>query len=254
MTRAPERQEGQVETSDRIRLVYDHLVSGADTLIVVSHGIFGHRRLPELEQLARRLAGPFDVLTFDCRGHGESSGRFSFGMHEWRDLADLVDQMRGDYRAVAGIGFSFGGFHTCVAAARTGCFDAAVLVSTPKDLFIADHLPSGRGLLGSLPLMTKRKRRRARFGFELGRRVTPLQCIGDIAVPLHIVHGDRDWLVHHRHALELHRRARVPTALSILDGGVHAEYLITQMPQRFLPLLQNWLSDTLQNGAGSERS
>jgi pimeloyl-ACP methyl ester carboxylesterase len=235
------------ETPTGVRLEYDLTTSGADALIIVSHGVFAHRGLHELETLTAALAERFDVLRFDCRGHGGSSGRFSFGQNEWRDLAALTERSRAGYRAVGGIGFSFGGFHTCLAAARARCFDAAMLVSTPKDFGIADHLPSGRGLAASIPRMRARRRRRARLGSPFGRRLMPIQCIGEIAVPLHIVHGDSDWLIHHRHAIALQRAAPARTPLTILEGGLHAEYLIDQMPRRFLPLVADWFAMALRS-------
>src|SRR5207248_3231822 len=100
-----------------------------------------YRRLEELQQLAAHLSRRFDVVTFDCRGHGESGGRFSFGLREWRDLAELAASVGAKYRAVGGIGFSFGAFHTCLAAARARCFDSVMLVSGPKDFRILDHNP-----------------------------------------------------------------------------------------------------------------
>lgn len=236
------------ETPTGVHLEYDLTTSGANALIIVSHGIFAHRRLPELQTLTTALSDRFDVLCFDCRGHGESSGRFSFGRHEWRDLVALADSFGARYAAVGAIGFSFGGFHTCLAAARTRCFNAVMLVSTPKSFHIADHLPSGRGLIASIPRMRarrRRRRRRTRLGSPFGRRLMPIQCIGEIEAPLHIVHGDCDWLIHHRHALALRRAAADRALLTVLEGGLHAEYLVDQMPERFLPLMVNWLASVL---------
>jgi surfactin synthase thioesterase subunit len=73
----------------------------------------------------------------------------------------------------------------------------------------------------------------------------PIECIAEINVPLHIVHGDADWLIHHRHAIELHRKAPLRTPLTLLDGGLHAEYLVEQMPERFMPLVSGWFEETL---------
>jgi pimeloyl-ACP methyl ester carboxylesterase len=238
---------GRFLTSSGITLAYDLIQSGSDRLVVLSHGIFGHRGLPELRRLAEALAPELDVLLFDCRGHGESGGRFSFGREEWRDLAELVRSVGQPYRAVAGVGFSFGGFHTCLAAARARCFDAVMLVSAPKDFGILDHNPFGPGLRESLRLMPRRSRPRTRLALALalGRRTMPIDCVGEVRVPIHFVHGDQDWLIHPRHARLLFERAWPQRELTVLEGGLHAEYLIEQMPDRILPLIRLWLHKIL---------
>jgi uncharacterized protein len=237
-----------LRTAGGVELAFDRYGSGSDTLVVVSHGLQAHRGLTEIRRLAAHLAGRCDVVALDCRGHGESGGRFSFGRHEWRDLAEAVGQLRGSYRAVGGIGFSFGAFHTCVAAARAGCFDSVMLVSGPKSLWVLDHNPLTAGLARSLGLMLHRRRKRTRFSMRdgFGWRVTPEQCIGELRAPVHFVHGDADWLVSAGHSAALYEQARSPKRLTVLPGGLHAEYLLLQMPERFLPLVDEWLDTTLR--------
>ncbi len=242
-------QSPQIEsfvTNSGVRLVCDLYRGGHDSLVVVSHGITANRRLPELIRLAEHLAASHDVLTYDVRGHGESSGRFSFGLHEWRDLAQLVRRYAAGYDRVAGIGFSFGSFHTCVAAAETACFDALVLVSGLARLWMFDH-----NLFRPGPFIQERRYKRGRRaggfrpGFELGRRVTPMQCVARVRAPMQIVHGTRDWLIDKKHSEGLAARATAPCDLVIIEGGVHAEFLIDQMPERFLPLVGGWLDEHL---------
>ena len=239
-------REQRFRTSSGIDLALDRYGSGSRRLVVLSHGIFGHRHLDEIRALASHLSDRFDVIAFDCRGHGDSTGRFTFGRHEWNDLAELVAAVRGPYQAVAALGFSFGAFHTCLAAATTGCFDAVMLVSGPKDFRVLDHNPFGPGFLASIGPMRRRRRRRTRLALELavGRRTMPIDCVAQIRVPLHIVHGDQDWVVHHRHAEELHKKAD-GAELTILEGGLHAEYLLAQMPGRMFELIDGWLDRAL---------
>ncbi len=240
-------------TSDGIALAVDFHGGGAPCLVVVSHGIFGNRRMTEIQVLARALVPHFDLVTFDCRGHGSSSGRFTFGKREWRDLADLVESYRRRYDKIAGIGFSFGGFHTCVAGGLTGCFDAVLLVSAPKDFWILDHNPLHGGLWKSFRLMAGRKRTWTRLAPALGRRTMPIDCVGAMGAPVRVLHGDRDWLIHHRHGWLLFEAAVEPKSLDILEGGIHAEYMITQMPARFLGLVKKRLLQDLPPREGADR-
>ena len=43
----------------------------------------------------------------------------------------------------------------------------------------------------------------------------------------------------------MHARARGPKKPTVLEGGLHAEYLISQMPERFIPAVADWFSETL---------
>jgi pimeloyl-ACP methyl ester carboxylesterase len=238
---------GWFQTATGAELAFDRYGSGSERLVILSHGIFGHRRLEELRRLAEALTPRFDVIVYDCRGHGDSSGRFSFGLLEWRDLASLAEGLGSGYRSVAGVGFSFGGFHTCVAAARARCFDAAMLISAPKNFRILGHNPFGPGLRAGFRLMLARKRRRTRLDLlrAFPRRTMPIDCVAEIRVPLHIVHGDQDWVVPIRHARALYERAWEKRQLTLLPGGLHAEYLIEQMPGTVVPLIASWLDREL---------
>ena len=114
---------------------------------------------PEHRLLAKRLCGIADVLTLDARGHGDSGGTFTYGVREPEDLAALARSLRPEYDRLGGLGFSYGGFHTIVAAARDGVFDAVAVVGTPHHLFIFDQNFLTAGLARSLPLLLRRRRR-----------------------------------------------------------------------------------------------
>src|SRR5574341_221215 len=101
---------------DGVTLRLSRIGSGRRDAILVVPGIFMHRESPEHRLLAARLKTLADVVTMDVRGHGDSGGVFSFGMREPEDVAEVEALLRRDHDRVFGLGFSFGGFHTCVAA------------------------------------------------------------------------------------------------------------------------------------------
>ena len=244
---APREETGSFRAPDGTPLAWTRLRTGAKRLVIVSPGILMDRGGPEHRLLAARLAGLADVLTLDTRGHGDSGGRFSFGVREPEDLAALARALRPEYERVGGVGFSFGGFHTIVAAARHGVFDAVAVVGTPHRLFILDHNFLTLGLARSLPLVLRRRRRRTRLGLWPGAvPAVPSRLVGRIAPrPLLVVHGSDDWLVPPSHARRLYAAAGEPKQLALVQGGLHAETMLLDAPEPLLGVLVAFLDRRL---------
>jgi pimeloyl-ACP methyl ester carboxylesterase len=239
---------GDFRTRDGVVLRYTRRGRGRRSAVLVAPGIFMHRESDEHLLVGERLSDVADVVTLDVRGHGDSGGAFTFGVKEPEDVAELAAHLRGTYDRVGGLGFSFGGYHTVVAAARHHCFDAVALVGTPHRLFILGHNFLTPGLLRSVPLMLRRRRRLTRINpTALMGRATPSRLVADIApAPLLIVHGTDDWLIPADHARVLFERAAEPKRLLLLPGALHAEYIVTTEPDSLLAPLAAFFSEALR--------
>ena len=236
-----ECEHGTFTAPDGARLCYTLRGRGQRRVVLVVPGIFMHRESNEHRLLAERLSAIADVVTLDVRGHGDSGGAFSFGRREPADVAALARWLRGRYQLVGGLGFSFGGYNTAVAAARERPFDAVALVAAPRNLFLLDHNFLTRGLLRSLPLALRRKRRWTQLSPAALRRPSPPQrLVHRIApTPLLIAHGTADWLIPVKHARALYARAGEPKQLVLLEGALHAENILADDPEPLLlPLLE----------------
>jgi pimeloyl-ACP methyl ester carboxylesterase len=235
-------------TRDGVTLRLTRHGNGGRAVVLVVPGVFIHRESPEHRLVAERLSEVADVVSLDVRGHGDSGGAFTFGLREPDDVWEVAAFLRGRYERVGGVGFSFGGYHTAVAAARHRCFDAVALVGTPHRLFILDHNFLTRGLLRSLPWMMRRRRRLTRLGVgALRGRPAPSDVVDRIApTPLLVAHGTDDWLIPAEHARVLYRRAAEPKSLLMIEGGLHAENILAADPDSLLAPLASFLSDALR--------
>ena len=235
---------------DGVRLRLTLRRAGHGRALLVVPGILMHRSGPEHQLLARHLARIADVATLDVRRHGDSGGWFTWGRREHEDVARVATWLRSEagYARVGGLGFSFGGFHACVAAALHGCFDVLATVAAPHRLFLLDHNPLTRGLLRSLPLLLRRERRLTRLSAALLlARPVPSRLAHRVApTPWLIVHGTADWLVPVRHAHVLHARAAEPKRLLLLDGALHAETMLLDRPAPLLEALAEFFDECLQ--------
>ena len=224
---------------DGVTLRGTRIGTGSRRVVLVSPGIFLHRESVEHRSLARRLAGLADVVTLDIRGHGDSGGAFSWGVREPEDVAAVAATLRRTYDRVGGLGFSFGGHHVGLAAARHRAFDAVALVAAPRNLFLLDHNFLTAGLLRSTPLILRRRRRRTRVGLPFRPPPSLVRAVDRIApTPLLIAHGRADWLIPPRHAEALHARAGEPKSLVLIERGLHAENILVDEPEPLFAALE----------------
>jgi fermentation-respiration switch protein FrsA (DUF1100 family) len=242
---ADERVES-FTTTDGVLLRATRIVTGSRRVVLVAPGIFMHRGSIEHRVLARRLAGLADVVTLDIRGHGDSGGAFSWGVREPEDVAAVAATLRRTYDRVGGLGFSFGGHHVGLAAARHRAFDAVALVAAPRNLFLLDHNFLTAGLLRSTPLMLRRRRRRTRVAVSLRPPPALARVVDRIApTPLLIAHGGADWLIPPSHARALFARAGEPKSLVLLDRGLHAENILLDDPEPLILALTRFFDSHL---------
>lgn len=242
---------GQIETffgPDGAELVLTRRGRGDRRAVVVAPGLFTHRESPEHQALAERLVTVADVFTVDVRGHGDSGGSFTWGVREPSDLAALARRLRGEYERVAGVGFSFGGYHIGAAAARYQAFDAVAMVATPRSFFILDRHFLMRGIRRSFAALRHRRHTMRRFSL-LPRRGTRPDAVAIVPAisptPLLIAHGTRDWLLGTHHAHDLYAQAGNPKSLLLVEDGSHAEGMMIAHPDQLadplMEFLDRWL-------------
>jgi uncharacterized protein len=222
------------------------------TGVLLVHGLLGTRRLREIVLVAEALAVRHDVLAIDVRGHGDSPGRFTWGREEWKQADAAARFLAGPGRRVAGVGFSYGGYHLVRASARGTPLERLVLVGAPVDLEVLDHFPFGPKLWRHLPAALARGRRRLRATVPPPRGEVAL---GDdelrrVRVPVLIVHGGSDWLVSSRHAARY--AAALPDARRWdVPGGLHAEYLVHSHGDVLIAAIAAFLGDIPRFAAAS---
>jgi pimeloyl-ACP methyl ester carboxylesterase len=222
-------------------------------VVVVVHGLFVDRTMPEIVRFCRGLAHAYDVVSVDMRGHGDAPGAFTWGREEHRDLADLVAFLRALYAGVGVVGFSFGGdvaiFSAALSKARLdGAIpDAICTVGAPAHLDLWRYRLRLEGSLRHVRMALRRRHRRFVPGWPHLRWRRAVDVVGGVSpVPLMILHGTSDWLVHPDQAAALFAAAGPPKELVMIEGALHAEFIIAQNPDLLLDPIQRffgtWLS------------
>ena len=189
--------------------------AGPGPVVVIAHGFTNATRKPSTQAVIAGFARHSAVVAVDFRGHGDSGGRSTVGRDETLDLDAAVRFARAaGHSPVTVVGFSMGGSvairHAAGGADRP---DGLVSVSSPSRWYIRETGPMRRvHWLLENPLGVA-------VGRTLGIRLgvpwpvvppSPVEMIGDVGVPLLIVHGTADRYFGTEHAMVLHRGCRWP--------------------------------------------
>ena len=236
-----------VPTADGERIALRAYESrGSEDAVIICPGFFQSKETKTFQRLAEGLADGRDVLAMDFRGHGRSSGEYTFSAREGADLEAVLAQAEGVYARIVVVGFSLGAAVAInTVARRPGKVQGLIAVSGPasfEDIEFKWWTPEAMrtGLEGS----------EAGAGCRPGnlwlKKERAVDNISRVAPrPVLFVHGTRDAIVGVQHGRRLYEAAAEPKRLEIIEGGGHAEALFRDAPERFLEVVAQWLSATL---------
>jgi uncharacterized protein len=199
----------------------------------------------KLPQLAAELhSAGMAVLMIDLRGHGDSEGkRYTFGVHECRDVLGAVDFLveQGFQEGRIGVlGISLGGAAVIEAAAQEPAIGAVVIESTFADinLLILPNWKAESGLpIWFLPGVFWMWQRL--MGFDLKTVKPANELVRVLPRPILVLHSWADAMVDVQHAYAL--KHAVPEAeLVILKESDHAE-LFRDQPEAYMGALSAFL-------------
>jgi len=218
-----------LRTSDGVRLqawYIPHPDSRGRTLIIC-HGLGDHRLGALGIGLALRKQGPFNVLVYDMRRHGQSDKtHFTYGYHERKDVAAAVAYLEKTVKPrpkIGIIGWSAGGAVAMMSAADEPKIKAVVAINTFAELReeIQRRKP---GSLPSLVMQGGIRKAESLANFKVAE-VSPLKAAARIKAPLFLIAGDRDRTIDPRCTLRM-ARAADPDRMTmwILRGYGHADW------------------------------
>jgi len=241
---------GTLLTSDKQKIAYRHYKRNHEDLVIIVHGFYNSKDSVLLKEMAKNLNGEYDVFMFDLRGHGKSSGVFTWSSRESRDLRAVLDHLKGKYRKVGILCFSLGASVTINTLSQRKDVQALVCVSAVSDVDKVDYkfweLDWEEDVVYTLFDRTGKKGKGVRPGPFWFRKKKPLESIKKIDIPILFIHGDRDWVIKPWHSKALYSRVRSKKKLVVLKGGPHAEYLMKDFSQELLNSIKGWFKATLK--------
>jgi pimeloyl-ACP methyl ester carboxylesterase len=241
-----------LHTVDKIAIAYEHDQRGLGRLVIICPGFFNSMNNRWMRLTRQFLAQEFDTLVFDFRGHGKSSGRFTWSAREHLDLEAVLRYARDfNYPSIGILGFSLGAAVSINTLSHKGGVASMVLVSTPLGFWDINYHFWEPEMFSDLKdnFSCAWEGKGVRPGNLFLRKPRPLTRIKHIKnIPILFIHGTKDWIIKDYHSQKLFDAYEAPEGakkLALVEGGLHAERLIQQHRQEMENLILGWFAKTL---------
>ena len=251
----PHAQGSQVEsgmlcTSDNISIAYDHFKNNSDMVIIVCPGFYNSKQNRWMRKTVELLSPKYDVIIFDFRGHGKSSGSFTWSSKEYIDVNTVVDYAKTlGYKHIGIVAFSLGASAAINAASDRDDIDSMVLIACPSRFNMIDFRFWEPGMFADLKdnIECGWEGKGARAGNIFLEKNNAIDTIGRVKkTAILFIHGDNDWVIKDRHSRKLYDAFNGEKKLEIIKGGLHAERLIQYDPEGMKRLILDWFFKTLR--------
>ena len=238
-----------LKTKDEHRIEAEHHEGGFKKAVMLAHGFYNAKDTYLFQQIAKVIALHFDVVSFDFRGHGKSSGLFTWTAKECVDLQAVIAYVKScGYEGIGLMGFSLGAAISLIEAAQNPDVKTVIAVSAPYDFWKIDYHFWKRGMWDDflLNLGFKAKGKGVRPSHPWQLKIAPIDIVDQISPRgVLFIHGEEDWLIHPRHSRELYNKAKEPKKLIILPKLGHAETMFDQQPDLLMNPSLEWFKDKL---------
>jgi alpha-beta hydrolase superfamily lysophospholipase len=189
--------------------------------VVFLHGR-NQNREASLQVASTLVERGYDVLAYDSRAHGESTGTYStFGYYEKRDLSRAIDYLGADEVLVMGV--SLGGAVALQAAAEDPRISGVIAISsfTSMQQIVRDQIP--------WVVPTAWVRGTVRNAGEVAHvrveDVDTVRAARRIHVPVLLLHGAEDRFAAPAHSRQIDAALAGPHELVLVEGAHHNDVL-----------------------------
>lgn len=247
MVVAPLVITNMLTTPDKQKITYTHYNAGHQQVVIIAPGFFNSKDSLLIKKLKDDLIDRYDVLIFDFRGHGKSSGLFTWTSKENLDLETVLDYAKNKYQKIGIISFSFGAAVSIRVLTERNDIASLIAISAPYDCSKIEYHFWNLDLENDIfyNLGAGKTGKGIRSGpFWLAKK-KPIDLVDKLKCPVLYIHGDKDWVTGYAHSQKLYEKTKVKKKLAIIKNGSHAEYLLRKNEQETINLIRDWLEETL---------
>lgn len=238
-------RELRLRTEDGETIAAEQFDSGhRDSVLIICPGWRMTKESFVFQDMAQDFFKTTDVISMDFRGHGKSSGRFTFSAKEYLDLKAVVDYAKQKYSHVSVMGFSLGAATSIIYASQYKNVDNVIAVSPPSEFRkIENHFYRKESIISNIKKFELNRVLSVRPGNIFAHKIKPIDVVQSVApIPLLIVAGGKDPTIFPWHAAALYKKAQGDKSIKVYDNDSHAEDIYMQSHDSFVNLCENWLA------------
>lgn len=236
-------KEIKIKTKDGIKIAVNHYKNNYDTVVIIAPGWFMTKDSKSFKELSEVFAEKSDVISMDFRGHGKSSGFYTFTSKELEDMEAVIEYANKFYKKIYLIGFSLGAAIVLnTAAYNYSCIDKIIAVSAPSCFEkIENQIWKKEAWLPTLQKCELNRWFSIRPSFIITEKIKPIDIIEKVKCPTLFLAGEKDPTVHSWHTEALFKKAICEKKYELFENCCHAEDLFIQDREKFVNLCLDWL-------------
>lgn len=232
-------------TEDNVRIAANYYENGFDGVVIVIHGWYMTKDSRAFREISESFAKRFDVITIDCRGHGRSSGFYTFTAKEMNDIDVAVSFAKEHYKKIYLCGFSLGGALAVLYSVLKGGVDRIIAVSAPCDFDrIENYMWHPNAWIPTLKKFEPVRWVSIRPSLIMHKKIKPLDVVGNLKSPALFIAGGRDVTVKSWHTEKLYLNAGCEKRYELFENCIHAEDIFLEEQNRFINTCFEWLASS----------
>lgn len=236
-----------VITEDNVKIAFNHYDFGRDTVVIIAHGWYMCKDAIPFMNLSQDFSRNYDVITMDFRGHGRSSGWYTFTSNEIYDIKAVINYAKKRYSKIGLIGFSLGGALSIIHTATYKDVNCLITASAPVSFGkIENHYWKPEAFFSTFKKFNFQENRNVRPGNIFLQKISPIDLVNTIApIPALFLAGSKDPTVYSWHTEHLYENSSEPRAIEIFRDGFHAEDLYLNSRIKFMNTCNSWFNKYL---------
>lgn len=242
------KQELFLNSHDNTKIAINHFKAGHKAVVILSPGWFMTKDSKPFNQMAGEFSKDFDVIAMDFRGHGRSSGFYTFTAKEDWDIKTVVNYAKENYEKVFLTGFSLGAALVLIHCAIEQNVDKVIAVSAPHSFErIENHMWKKDAWSKTLKKLEVKRFLSIRPSIIMHKKIKPIDVVDKIKVPTLFIAGEKDPTVYPWHTKALYEKAICKKEFELFENCCHAEDLFLQSGNKFMSICKSWLSEPFDN-------
>lgn len=133
-------EEYKLKTVDNHTIAVNmYSIGNRDSVLIIAPGWYMTKDAWVFKDISEEFFKFIDVIIMDFRGHGRSSGFFTFTANEVKDLTTVVKFAKERYSKVYLMGFSLGAATSILYTSKYKDVNGVIAVSPPADFDKIEH-------------------------------------------------------------------------------------------------------------------